>query len=266
VVPFLETLENRNAEAILGALLERSAQGLTTDETVKRTGWPPSQVQEVAAKLVTAKHARQVANQPPTFANAQSVNECAATLIRTVEDFHRANPLLSGTTKQDLLGKTRDSGVAVFETALDDLVKARKVTVTGDVVQSAGRELTLTSDEAKAKTLIEREFENAGLAVPGFATILEKLPVDSKRAEKLLQILLREKVLVKVASDLIFHGSALSRLKEMLASYKKQRGDQLPINTFKELTGVSRKYAIPLLEHLDRERVTRRVGDLRVIM
>jgi hypothetical protein len=148
VVPFLETLENRNAEAILGALLERSAQGLTTDETVKRTGWPPSQVQEVAAKLVTAKHARQVANQPPTFANAQSVNECAATLIRTVEDFHRANPLLSGTTKQDLLGKTRDSGVAVFETALDDLVKARKVTVTGDVVQSAGRELTLTSDRA----------------------------------------------------------------------------------------------------------------------
>ena len=102
--------------------------------------------------------------------------------------------------------------------------------------------------------------------MPGFATILEKLPVDSKRAEKLLQILLREKVLVKVASDLIFHGSALSRLKEMLASYKKQRGDQLPINTFKELTGVSRKYAIPLLEHLDRERVTRRVGDLRVIM
>ena len=266
VVPFLETLENGNAEAIMGALLERSAQGLTTDEIAKRTGWAPSQVQEAAAKLVTAKHARQVANQPPTFANEQSVHECAATLVRIVEDFHRANPLLSGTTKQDLLGKTQDSGVAVFETALDDLVKARKVTVTGDVVQSAGRELTLTSDEAKAKTLIEREFENAGLAVPGFATILEKLPVDSKRAEKLLQILLREKVLVKVASDLIFHGSALSRLKEMLASYKKQRGDQLPINTFKELTGVSRKYAIPLLEHLDRERVTRRVGDLRVIM
>jgi selenocysteine-specific elongation factor len=183
-----------------------------------------------------------------------------------VDEFHRANPLLPGISKQDLLGKVKDSGAAVFGTALDDLVKARKVTVTGDVVQSAGRELVLTGDEAKAKALIEREFENAGLTVPGFAAILEKLPVDSKRAEKLLQILLREKVLVKVASDLIFHGSALIRLKEMLASYKKQRGEQLPITAFKELTGVSRKYAIPLLEHLDRERVTRRVGDLRVII
>jgi selenocysteine-specific elongation factor len=266
VIPFLETLENGNAEAILGALLERNAQGLTTDEILKRTGWPPSQIQDVAAKLVTAKGARLVANQPPTFANARSVNECAATLVRMVDEFHRANPLLPGISKQDLLGKVKVSGAAVFETALDDLVKARKVTVTGDVVQSAGRELVLTGDEAKAKALIEREFENAGLTVPGFAAILEKLPVDSKRAEKLLQILLREKVLVKVASDLIFHGSALIRLKEMLASYKKKQGEQLPITAFKELTGVSRKYAIPLLEHLDRERVTRRVGDLRVII
>ena len=100
-----------------------------------------------------------------------------------VEEFHRANPLLPGISKQDLLGKVKDWGDAVFETALDDLVKARKVTVTGDVVQSAGRELVLTGDEAKSKALIEHEFENAGLTVPGFAAILEKLPVDSKRAK-----------------------------------------------------------------------------------
>ena len=266
VIPFLKILENGSAEAILSAMLERNPAGLGTDEILRRTGWPPSQIQDAAAKLVPAKSARQVANQPPTFASVRAVNECAARLIRAVEDFHRANPLLPGITKQDLLGKTKEMGTAVFETALDDLVKARKVTVTGEIVQSAGRELVLTGDEAKAKALIESEFEKAGLAVPGFAAILEKLPVDSKRAEKLLQILLREKVLVKVASDLIFHGSALIRLKAMLASYKKRQGEQLPINAFKELTGVSRKYAIPLLEHLDRERVTRRVGDLRVII
>jgi selenocysteine-specific elongation factor len=96
--------------------------------------------------------------------------------------------------------------------------------------------------------------------------VLEKLPVDSGRAQKILQILLREKVLVKIAADLIFHQTALVRLRELLAKYRKENGDQLPIAAFKELTGVSRKYAIPLLEHLDRERVTRRVGDQRVIM
>jgi selenocysteine-specific elongation factor len=81
-----------------------------------------------------------------------------------------------------------------------------------------------------------------------------------------LQILLREKVLVKVADDLVFHQLAVKNLREMLAKYRKERGARLPIGAFKELTGVSRKYAIPLLEYLDREHLTRRVGDERVIL
>ena len=160
----------------------------------------------------------------------------------------------------------KNSRVEVVQTALNDLVAAKVVAVAGDIVRSAGREVVLTSEETKAKALIEHEFESAGLAVPGFAAVLEKLAIDAKRAEKLLQILLREKVLVKVASDLVFHRSALARLRELLVKYRKERGESLPIPAFKELTGVSRKYAIPLLEHLDRERVTRRVGDQRVII
>jgi selenocysteine-specific elongation factor len=77
---------------------------------------------------------------------------------------------------------------------------------------------------------------------------------------------LREKVLVKVAEDLIFHQTAVAGLRGMLARYRKERGPQLPIGAFKEITGVSRKYAIPLLEYLDREHLTRRVGDERVIL
>jgi selenocysteine-specific elongation factor len=96
--------------------------------------------------------------------------------------------------------------------------------------------------------------------------VLANLPVDAPRAQKILQILLREKVLVKIAQDLVFHRSALVRLRELLLKYRKERGERLPITAFKELTGVTRKYAIPLLEHLDREQVTRRVGDERVIL
>jgi selenocysteine-specific elongation factor len=266
IIPFLDTLESGNAEAILGAMLERSARGLTTSEILKRTGWTSAEIQEATGKLVAAKRATVMANQPTTIASAQSLTLCVTTVGKLVEDFHRANPLLPGVPKQDLLTRMKHSGGAIFEAALAELVKTKKVVITGEIVQSAGREVVLTAEEAKAKLLIEREFESAGLTVPGFATILEKLPVDSKRAEKLLQILLREKVLVKIASDLIFHRSALARLREMLAKYKKEHGEQLPITAFKELTAVSRKYAIPLLEHLDREHVTRRVGDQRVII
>ena len=154
----------------------------------------------------------------------------------------------------------------MFEAALGDLVQARTLAVSGDLVRQAGREIELSAEEARAKELIASEFESAGLTVPGFAAVLAKLPVDSARAQKILQILLREKVLVKVASDLIFHRSALARLRELLAKYRKERGERLPITAFKELTGITRKYAIPLLEHMDREQVTRRAGDERVIL
>src|SRR6202046_4162226 len=266
VAPFLEVLERGNRGAILGAMLERSARGLTTSEILARTGWTENEIQEVVAKLVSSGRVRAVAKQPAMVAGAEVLTQCSATLKKVIETFHRANPLLPGIPKQDLFGRVKHSRVEIIETALGDLVRAKAVVISGDIVQGAGRGVVLTAEEAKAKTLIEQEFERAGLAVPGFAEILGKLPVDSKRAEKLLQILLREKVLIKVAADLIFHRAALVRLRELLAKYRKERGEQLPIAAFKALTGVSRKYAIPLLEHLDREPATRRVGDQRVII
>ena len=266
VAPFLEALERGNHEAMVNAMLERSARGLTTSELLARTGWTENQIQEVVAKLLAAGRVRAVAQQPTMVASAEVLTQCSATLKGAIESFHRANPLLPGIPKQDLFGRVKNSRPEIMETALGDLARAKSIVISGDIVQSAGRGVVLTTEETKARALIEQEFENAGLAVPGFAEILGKLPVDSKRAEKLLQILLREKVLIKVAADLIFHRAALVRLRELLAKYRKERGDQLPIAAFKELTGVSRKYAIPLLEHLDRERVTRRVGDQRVII
>jgi len=96
--------------------------------------------------------------------------------------------------------------------------------------------------------------------------VLARLGMETKRAERLLQILLREKNLVRVSPELIFHRRALDELKEKLATYKKSKGERISVPSFKDLTGITRKYAIPLLEYLDRERVTRRAGDERVIL
>jgi selenocysteine-specific elongation factor len=90
--------------------------------------------------------------------------------------------------------------------------------------------------------------------------------VEAKRAERILQILLREKSLVRVTPELIFHRAALAQLRDQLAAYKKAKGERISVPVFKDLTGITRKYAIPLLEYLDRERVTRRAGDERVIL
>ena len=114
--------------------------------------------------------------------------------------------------------------------------------------------------------LMEQAFAKAGLAVPSVKEVLAQLAVESRRAEKIMQILLRDKVLVRVTPELVFHQSALGRLPALLQNYKKTKGERIGVPAFKELTGSTRKYAIPLLEYLDRQRLTRRAGDERVIL
>jgi selenocysteine-specific elongation factor len=87
--------------------------------------------------------------------------------------------------------------------------------------------------------------------------------VEPARARRLLEILMREKRLVRISDDLVFHQSAIEKLRQMLAVRRSQR---FQVGTFKEWTGISRKYAIPLLEFLDREHVTRREGDERLVL
>src|SRR5262249_30709238 len=142
----------------------------------------------------------------------------------------------------------------------------KKLDASGEVVKKAGAEITLQPEEAKAKDQIEAAFAAAGLQIPSVKEVLAKLAVEAKRAEKLLQILLREKNLVRVSPQLIFHRHGLVKLKEQLAGYRKSKGQGISVPVFKELTGITREYAIPLLEYLDHERVTRRAGDERLIL
>ena len=95
--------------------------------------------------------------------------------------------------------------------------------------------------------------------------MLASLPVDKVRAQKIVTLLLRDRVLVKLADELVFHRDALADLRRQIAA-QKTKTPKINVGTFKDLFGITRKHAIPLLEYLDRERVTRRVGDERVIL
>ena len=145
----------------------------------------------------------------------------------------------------------------------------KKLEVASDFVRLPGRGVVMKDEEAESKKTIEQAFASAGLQVPALYTVLAGLKVDKARAQKIVTLLLRDKVLVKISEDLVFHQSALANLREQIAALKSKSATGAPkidVGKFKEMTGVSRKYAIPLLEYLDRERVTRRVGDERVIL
>ena len=108
-------------------------------------------------------------------------------------------------------------------------------------------------------------FASAGLKVPALHEVIAGLKVDKCRAQKIVTLLLREKILIKISDELVFHHSALRQLRDQIGAYKAKSAT-IDVATFKDMTGVSRKYAIPLLEYLDRERVTKRVGDARQIL
>ncbi|MHB8755447.1 MAG: selenocysteine-specific translation elongation factor [Candidatus Acidiferrales bacterium] len=263
----LEAWESGAREKILEALALEDTRGLEAAQIAARTGWLETEVRTTIQKLTEAQKIRVVVSQPLMVISVDGMDALVRNVEREIDEFHKKNPLVPGIAKEELRGRVAGKAkVDVFRAALDELLTQRKIVVTGDIVQRAGREIALSAEEARAKEQIAQEFERAGLAVPAVNEVLGKLPVDSRRAQKLLQILLRETTLVKVTENLVFHADAVKHLRELLAAYKKGKGERLPIAAFKELTNVSRKYAIPLLEYLDKERLTRRVGDERVIL
>ncbi len=263
---FLETLETAKNEDLLLALAEASHKDLSLAEVRARTGWTEKEIWDAAAILSAQKKLRILSEQPLALASVAVVEKCVGAIKAAIDEFHAANPLLPGIPKQELRGRAGNPSLELFEAMLRDLEKERVVAISGGLVHRAGRAIALSAEETKAKQLIAQEFERAGLTVPAVKTVLEKLPVEAARAQKILQILLREGILIKVADDFVFHRSAIADLRERLAQYKQDHGTRLTLIAFKDLTGVSRKYAIPLLEFLDREHVTRRVGDERVIL
>jgi len=264
---FLETLGRGNHEEIVAAMTERAILGLGYEEIVARTAWTEKEIQAALQKLHGTGRVRIVSNEPLVLVSGKLFEEVRRKIIEKVERFQKENPLLPGIPREDLrasLGKRVRS--ETFRAALEELAAQKKLDAQGELVKKAGSAIALLPEEAKAKEQIEAAFASAGLAVPSVKEVLAKLTVEARRAEKLLQILLREKNLVRVSPDLIFHRQALSQLKEQLSNYKKAKGDGISVPIFKELTGITRKYAIPLLEYLDREHVTRRVGEERVIL
>jgi len=225
------------------------------------------EVKGAAQKLAGAATLRVVSAEPLILLAEAQFQDAAKKLLCRVESFHEENPLLPGIAREELRTAIgRRVRTETFRAAIDELARQGKIVLDGEWVKKPGAGITLTPEEARAKQQIDQAFLTAGLAVPAVKEVLAQLAVESHRAEKILQILLRDKTLVRVSPELIFHRDALARLPELLQNYKKSKGPRIGVPVFKELTGITRKYAIPLLEYLDRQRLTRRIGDERVIL
>jgi selenocysteine-specific elongation factor len=196
--------------------------------------------------------------------SSYAFNAAQATTTAAVKAFHDSNPLVAGISKEELRNRVA-LGQEVFEHVLEKLARDKKVEVSGELVHFPGRGVVMKDDEAESKKVIENAFASAGLKVPFLREVLAGVKIDKVRAQKIVTLLLRDKILIKVSEELVFHQDALAELRKKLIALKSTT-PKIDVARFKDMTGVSRKYAIPLLEYLDRERVTKRVGDERIIL
>jgi selenocysteine-specific elongation factor len=292
VAEFLSVMESGSQAAQLAWLTQQAGE-VTLSALVARTGWQPSEILRLA-KALEAQNNLVLLGQPSSLLiHREYFEQLAERVVKQLEKFHAANPLRAGLPKEELRsrsgaggpppigphllpGRAERSGPQggprrslpsplLSNAVLQVLAAQGKVDMQGETVRLGGHQIQLTPEETQAKEQIGAVFEKAGLAVPAARDVLANLRIDRARAEKLLQILLKENVLLKVTEELIFHRSALVQLRELLAR-RKAHTSHINVTVFKELTGLSRKYAIPLLEYLDRERVTRREGEERIIL
>ena len=186
--------------------------------------------------------------------------------VAALARYHKSHPLEEGMPREELRERVFSAApVAVFDEVLRSLGE-RKAIVARDRVGLAGHSVALTDDEARARDAMVELLKAAALAPPDVAGLASAIGVSSAVVDRMATLLVRRAVLVRTG-DRLFHESALTRLKADIRALKQTGAmDTIDVGSFKDRYNVTRKYAIPLLEFLDRERVTRRVGDTRKIL
>lgn len=260
------------ADAVAAMVTAAGLAGLPREALVSRAGAAPSAVPALLAGLAE----RGVVTAGDRVIAAAHLARAAAALVALVTAFHRAHPLSDGLPREEAREKVatfakaavdRAVDAAVFEKIVADLKQA-KTLVGADRLALATHTVAASGEDARLKAAIASAYQAAGLKPPDAATVQAAAGAPAVMVDKLTAVLIREKVLVRL-DTLTFHAEALSALKDEIRGMKAAAvGGKATVDVaaFKDKYGISRKFAIPLLEYLDRERVTRRAGDVRLVI
>ena len=261
------------ADAVAAMITAAGLPGLPRGALTARAGVPPAAVASTIGDLA----ARGIEVAGDRLVAASHLARAKESLVKLVTAFHRAQPLSDGLPREEAREKVaatfakaaadRSLDTTVFERIVDDLKKARTL-VGADRLALATHTVAATGEDARIKGAIAAAYEAAGLKPPDAVTVQAAAGAPAAMVEKITAVLIREKVLVRL-DTLTFHAAALQVLKDEIRAMKAgSAGGPVTVDVaaFKDKYGISRKFAIPLLEYLDRERVTRRTGDARTVI
>ena len=251
-------------EGVTVMVEEAGARGLARAVVARRAGVAPADVAPLVESLVSDGRALPVGDVLVAPAHLGALRE---QLIASVAEFHAAHPLEAGVPREATRGRfSHRTAHEVFDHVIGELV-ADGTLVATDRLALTSHEIELSAEESSVREQVEQLFRDAALTPPETSRVAGTMGAGPDVVDRMLKLLLRDGTLVKVEA-LVFHTEALERLKRDVAGLKGPAGTpvQIDVGGFKDRFRISRKYAIPLLGYLDRERVTRRVGKARVVL
>ena len=260
----LKTLGHQAPEAIISFHLAASGyQGVSFAHLKIMTNLPDKQLENVLQGLLSQKILIQIDKENRIYIHTICLEKLKTETKQQLAAYHKTNPLKPGMPKEELKSKFPPLLTSkLFNLTLNQMTKENEIAQEENIIRLASHAVSLGGKQADVKDKILKTYLNAGLEPPYFKELSKSLDIDAKRAKDVLMHLVAEGTIVKVKEDLYFHAEAINRLKKKMVEFLGTQGE-ITTPQFKEMTGVSRKYVIPLAEYFDSTNVTLRVGDVR---
>lgn len=234
----------------------RGAEAICIDELGLELGLRAEAVRETAAPLVAAGEL--------VMLSSERIISSAALSLASDAVLSRLKIAASAGLKRSVAQSQSELSVEVFDAVLARIVESGKAQLNGEAVTIAGAAPAISAKESQKLLAVAAAYRNAGLAARSVKEVGDQLRIGEAEMRKIITLLIRERTLMRMGSNDVFvHAEAL---RELTAKLGAMRGKTMDVAAFKTMTGLTRKHAIPLLELLDRERITRKQGDVRVIL
>jgi selenocysteine-specific elongation factor len=258
--------DNIPEEVALLHIRESGYNGLLLDRLAIKMGLFGNRLKKPVQLLLSSRKVLLIEQEKQRMVAAEVYEKLRQKLGSTLAAYHEQNPLKPGLSKEELRALLyRALDQRLFQFLLNDLRKKEKIALDGPLIRLADHRVSLKDEEQTLRRELEAFYRQAGLATPTIKEVMTKFssyPVNLLK--EVLAIMVRDEFLAKATEELYFHKPTLDALKEKLVAHLGNEGE-IDMPAFKNLTGLSRKFSIPLLEYFDKTRITMRVGDKRIL-
>jgi len=243
---------------------EAGVRGMDADSLARRCGIARQELLTMLDGMTARGQLAVVGKKPLCVAAPAVVSELGGSVVETLRAFHAHSPLAPGMRRQELLDRlARGTAERVFQWVLDSLAESGALRVQQEYLALPGHRPGLQQGQQKLRDTVMGLYARGGLTPPTRKEVIDQAGCREKELVEILQLLVREGALVKLNEDLYYAAECMRDLSEQAVRLMQQHGE-LTIPAFKEQTGLTRKFLIPVLEYFDRTRLTIRMGDRRV--